>query len=51
MTSNGIAQEHDRATGADILSFGGLLLIGMGFMAALMLFSERRADRERSRSD
>ena len=44
MTSNSIAEDHRGAPGADILSFGGPLLIGMGLMAALMLFSQRRAE-------
>ncbi len=44
MTSNTIAEDHRGAPGADILGFGGPLLIGMGLMAALMLFSQRRAE-------
>ena len=44
MTSNTIAEDHRAAPGADILLFGGPLLIGMGLMAALMLFSQRRAE-------
>ena len=43
MTSNTIAEDHGGAPGADILAFGGPLLIGMGLMAALMLFSQRRS--------
>ena len=41
MTSNTIAEDHSGAPGADILAFGGPLLIGMGLMAALILFSQR----------
>ena len=43
MTSNTIAEGHPGAPGADIVGFGGPLLIGMGLMAALMLFRQRRA--------
>jgi hypothetical protein len=50
MTSNTIAEDHPGAPGADILGFGGPLLIGMGLMAALLVFSERRAQAERRRS-
>jgi hypothetical protein len=44
MTSNTIAEDHVGAPGADILRFGGPLLVGMGLMAALMLLSQRRSE-------
>jgi hypothetical protein len=43
MTSNRIAETHDGSPGADILGFGGALLIGMSLMAALLLINQRRA--------
>jgi hypothetical protein len=43
MASNTIAADHTGSPGADILAFGGPLLIGMGVMAALMLFRDRRS--------
>ena len=51
MTSNTIAEDHRGAPGADILAFGGPLLLGMGVMAALMLFNQRRARIERRGSE
>ena len=51
MTSNTIAEDHRGAPGADILGFGGPLLLGMGVMAALMLFNQRRARIERRGSE
>jgi hypothetical protein len=42
MTSNTIAGNHAGAAGADIVGFGGPLLIGMGLMAVLVLFGQRR---------
>lgn len=47
MTSNTIAEDHGGAPGADILGFGGPLLIGMGLMAVLVLLSQRRAEIDR----
>ena len=47
MTSNTIAEDHGGAPGADILGFGGPLLIGMSVMAALVLLGQRRAEIER----
>ena len=51
MTSNTIAEDHRGAPGADILGFGGPLLLGMGVRAALMLFNQRRARIERRGSE
>jgi len=48
MASNTIAENHGGAPGADILGFCGPLLIGMGVMAALLLFNQRRSQIERS---
>src|SRR5215210_3145457 len=50
MTSNRIAEDHGGAPGADILAFGGPLLIGMGVMAALLLLRERRSETKRRQS-
>lgn len=49
MTSNTIAGDHRGAPGADVVSFGGPFLIGMGLMAALLLISQRRAGIESRR--
>jgi hypothetical protein len=50
MTSNTIAEDHAGAPGADILAFGGPLLIGMGLMAVLVVFNQRRSHAERRAS-
>jgi hypothetical protein len=50
MTSNKIAWDHDGVPGADILAFGGPVLIGMGLMAALMFIRLGRAEAATRRS-
>ena len=42
MSSNSIGSGHAGSPGADILVFVGAILIGMGLMAAIVLFRERR---------
>lgn len=44
LASNTIAGDHAGAPGADIVAFGGPFLIGMGLMAALALFNQRRSE-------
>jgi hypothetical protein len=51
MTSKTIAEDHVGASGADVLAFGGPLLIGMALMAVLMVFNERRSHVERGTSE
>ncbi|HEX3423677.1 MAG TPA: hypothetical protein VHS33_09805 [Sphingomicrobium sp.] len=43
LTSMTIAGDHAGSSGADVLSFGGPFLIGMGLMAALFLFAQRQS--------
>ena len=43
MSSNSIGSGHSGSPGADILVIGGAILIGMGLMAALVLFRERHS--------
>lgn len=42
MTSTRIGGDHAGQNGADILLFGGPILIGMAFMCLLLLIRERR---------
>jgi hypothetical protein len=42
MVSVEIAGDHPTAAGADILTFGGPLLIGMALMSLLILLRQRR---------
>ena len=41
MTSSTIADRHAGGSGADILAFTGVILIGMAIMSALVLLRER----------
>ena len=42
MASTNIAEHHAGRAGADIVSFDGGIFIGMGLLAALVLFRQRR---------
>ena len=48
MASITISGDHAGSPGADIVAFGGPFLLGMALMAALLLFSQRRAETKSS---